>query len=146
MIAAQPCPTNTAKVNAVSGGFEVPAHAKRRNRKDRRNKASPGGIRSSRNALARWPDVTENIQRTHREARNAFAHQDRSVQQRCIDNEVKKGDCWRCGTYLKYVMEYIFLHRRVVYPYRTAANLNSVQDDVIVLSANPSVVARVERW
>lgn len=49
-------------------------------------------------------------------------------------------------TYLKYVLKHIFLHFRVMYPYRTATNLNSVQNDVVVLASNPTVVARIERW
>ena len=81
------------------------------------------------------------------EARNAFAFRGRSIQQGCIgDDEMKKEGCWRCGAYLKYVLKYIFLHFRVVYPYRTASNLYPVQDDVVVLPTNPSVVPRIERW
>lgn len=58
---------------------------------------------------------------------------------------MERGGCWLCGAYLKHVLEYVFLHFRVVYPYRTAANLDPVQNDVIVLSTNPAVVARIER-
>ena len=46
MIAARPRPTNPAKVNAVSEGFEVSGHAKRRNGEDERNKASAAGIKT----------------------------------------------------------------------------------------------------
>lgn len=48
-------------------------------------------------------------------------------------------------TYLKYVLKHVFLHFRVVYPYRTATNLDTIQNDVVVLSADPTVVARIER-
>ena len=48
-------------------------------------------------------------------------------------------------TYLENVLKHIFLHCVVVYPYRTATNLDSIQHDVVVLSTNPAVVTCIER-
>jgi hypothetical protein len=48
--------------------------------------------------------------------------------------------------YLQYILKHILLHLRVMYSHRTAADLDSIQHDIVVLSANPGVVARIERW
>jgi len=48
-------------------------------------------------------------------------------------------------TYLEHVPKHIFLHFVVMYPYRTTANLDSIQHDVVVLTTNSAIVACIER-